>query len=871
MREPPRQLVGNPIQIDRLPDRRPRIVFSPHASDVDGNPEFAAQNVLRWLARLSLLSVLASIVWLPTALVGSGPGFFWLFLILAYLVIWLMRTAATFQRPWGWIPVLSLAVVFFWVFTPLPWTTHLFLYAVALSLLIWSFGVHWIELHLTWPIQPEAANQLRERWKGYLVVMACVPLLGFLVYALTGQVIAAVLLPLLAVLINVVSGLSHDFTGTNSLVTSAVVSWLERDPHDSRGPGIVARLRGRFVQRFVATGSVVVLTAASLVRIPLQWVASSDPDAAEHVASALFMFVPGYGFALTPLSLVLWTVAAMFALLLPMLAAVLTPPLLLLPLLREVQSTHVGEVKPPQWKNVVRSIQCSTDPVERRSLYMGRIQSDGSPLLIPREVFHEHGHFLGDSGSGKTSMGLAPWLEQIITGDDCSVIVIDLKADSHELLATLSAAARDRSQITGRPVPIKHFSNQATLSSFACNPMMQPYWLSMDPYVRTDILCAALGLNYGSDYGEGYYSSANAAVVYQTLRSYPDTKTFRDLAERVRYVSSNAKKGGDLNPEIGKAGVHVQTVLDRLGTFEPLNVTPETHSEEIVSSAIDFRDVFREPQVHYFHLSATLAPGSSPEIARLVAYSLLAAATQAERRHQVFLVIDEFQRMVAGSIEYMLQLARSMGVGVLIANQTMQDLKTSRRDLIPIIDANCRYRQWFGISSNEDRKRLIEASGETLQIERSESVSRSTRDISQTRSLRHSTVNRFGVNDLLLATDNTNSSIVRISRGAGYAQFGGLPLIAESSYHITEAEFNRRKSFPWPAPGGGAFIPAENDTTTPESPRAQRPPVTTEVIGDDCDVVDPFESWHRDRDSQRPKSGPRKKRSSKRRPQKRED
>ena len=123
-------------------------------------------------------------------------------------------------------------------------------------------------------------------------------------------------------------------------------------------------------------------------------------------------------------------------------------------------------------------------------------------------------------------------------------------------------------------IPVKHFSNQVGRSTFAFNPLLQPYWRNLELYMRTDIQCGALGLTYGADYGEGYYSSANAAVLYHTMKTFPDVVTYRELADRVGYVVANAKRS-ELHPEIRKAGVHVQTVLDRLGSFEALNVTPD--------------------------------------------------------------------------------------------------------------------------------------------------------------------------------------------------------------------------------------------------------------------------------------------------------
>ena len=313
--------------------------------------------------------------------------------------------------------------------------------------------------------------------------------------------------------------------------------------------------------------------------------------------------------------------------------------------------------------------------------------------------------------------------------------------------------------------------------------------------------------------------------------------TFRELADRVGYVVANAKRT-ELHPEIRKAGVHVQTILDRLGSFEALNVTPDGgYSPEVASEAIDFTKVFTQPEVHYYHLSSTLAPGSSPEMARLVTYSLLAAATQTERRCQVFLVIDEFQRMVARNIEYMLQLARSMGVGVILANQTMEDLRTSTANLIPPIEANCRYRQWFAVSSDDDRRRLVESSGQTVDLQVARSYSSGPNGNSKTVSYQEQIMPRLSTNDILLASDHPRQSIVRLSRGAGYAQYGGLPFVLESNYHISRNEYEERKATPWPEGATGSFVPG-----TATAPQAKQstvgPVVTTQVIGSASSVAD---------------------------------
>jgi hypothetical protein len=454
---------------------------------------------------------------------------------------------------------------------------------------------------------------------------------------------------------------------------------------------------------------------------------------------------------------------------------------------------------------------------------------------------------LGDTGSGKTSLFLCPTIEQFIRAGDCSVIVLDLKADTLELLATMQSAAEAARRELGIRLPLKFFSNQAGRPTHAFNPMAQPFWPKFDLLTRTDILCGANGLTYGTDYGASYFSSANAAILHHALKTFPHVNTFTELADCIGNVITTAKKR-ELSPEIRKAGVHVHEVIKRLAACEALNVTASTgHTPEVVAEAIDLTQVFREPQLLYFHLSATLSPSGAPEIGRLVNYMLLAASTQTERRCPVFLVIDEFQRMVAANLEYMLQLARSMGVGVILANQSMEDLKKSTTNLIPAIEANCRLRQWFSVSASEDQERLMRSSGVTVDRLTSWSESVNARgETSTSCSFSEQVVNRFTLNDILLTSDHPFRSFLRISRGAGYAQYGGMPVIIESSYHISEDEYRRRKAMPWPT-APGTFVPRAqgeielgiSSPTTVGNSQAKGPQFSEEVIGDLSDTAKP--------------------------------
>jgi hypothetical protein len=93
-------------------------------------------------------------------------------------------------------------------------------------------------------------------------------------------------------------------------------------------------------------------------------------------------------------------------------------------------------------------------------------------------------------------------------------------------------------------------------------------------------------------------------------------------------------------------------------------------------------------------------------------------------------------------------------------------------------------------------------------------------------------VPRITMNDILLTNDHPFRSFLRIRRGDGYAQYGGLPVIIETKYHISEEEYRRRKSMPWPDEPG-MFIPRDT-IRKPMSGHAPTSPgiiSTEEVIG----------------------------------------
>ena len=831
MRDVYYQSAGNPVQVDRLPATRPDAEMLP--------PALPTHELFK---RIMGQHSVATAVAFCLLIMYRAPGWqllepFDLIAGVASLAVGLGFAITCRDLRWLLNPVVLFGLGLLCLNQRMPWAGHIVFAALAMGGFTFAFGWHWVVISTASPLSRTAAEDLRARCYGYLCLAATV------VAVLTAALVTwdSTLLRLAIVsLVAATAVVPHPgrfFFARWQTLRNSWLSWLTYEAQPL--PGLLQSPCGSLHQRLALTLGAIVLTALIFVRwsgSPLSTVIDFSQNQHQQTSAQLDSARADH-FTRFRYGAALWIVTVVCVVSLPVVTPFVIASAAAMPALLTAATAQEKAAAENGVSSIMEDIRRSSDRTERDSVYHGRVVADGSPVYVPRAVYGEHAHGLGDSGSGKTSLFLCPIIEQLVTFGDCSLIVLDLKADTPELFATLQSAGESVRRERGVRLPLKYFSNQTGKATFAFNPMTQPFWSNFDLFTRTDILCGATGLNYGTDYGSGYYSSANAAILHHTLKTFPNVTTFAELADCIGNVVATAKKS-ELHPEIRKAGVHVHEVIKRLAACEALNVTSATgHDKDVVDHSIDVTQVFREPQLHYFHLSSTLSPSGAPEIARLITYMLLAASTQTERRCPVYLVIDEFQRMVASNLEYMLQLARSMGIGVILANQSLEDLKKGTTNLIPAIEANCRLRQWFSVSSSEDQERLMRSSGLTVDrtLSRSVSMNHEGRQ-SHSFSVSEQVVNRLTLNDVLLASDHPFRSILRISRGSGYAQYGGMTVIIESQYHISRAEYQRRKSIPWPS-DPGTFVagrqppPAASGVTTTSPTPSSGPQWSEEVIG----------------------------------------
>jgi len=822
-----RQSPGNPIQHHLVPPEPLELEFAYHRG-VDNDDANFTIKVLRELVLTSFVTLLCC--WIPFLLLDVTLLALLIVAVMAFLAWSKTRSHLVITRD------ISLAVIV------AAWIYQLFRLPIAIdvyaALTLTALVAREVVRHFTF-VATVSPTSVDESWNTrddlcWQTLSSCVLLLPIALCVLIPQHTSLLLLVAAIGWLAMAAVYCQSPQQYVHGCLSAVVTWCSYNRDDQPLAGVLVSPSGKCRRRLAILTVAIVVNAFAFFRVTAISQATEAVIGFGRIANAESLFGMLFNIGM-------FVVQCGAMALLPVMLFFLAVLIVGTPVFGRLSIPKPSFVPASEWKQITDRIRSSHNSVERESLYLGRVSYDQSPLLVPSEVFREHAHFLGDSGSGKTARGLSPFIEQVVGGGNASVMVLDLKGDSPELLQSLRQGASTAKTLNGNDVPIRYFTQRDDQATYGFNPFRLPCWNRLTELQKTDILCGALGLNYGSDYGEGYFSSANASVLYATVSHFPEIKNFEQLRDKLAYVISSPKRHG-LDEKSKDAGNHVKMSVTRLASIAALNITDDcTPNREVAENCVDPTRLFQRPEAHYFSLSATLGPGSSPEIARLASFMLLTAATLTERQVPVYLVVDEFQRMASRNLDYLLQLARSMGVAVILANQSMQDLY--RYDLTSTLETNCRYRQWFAISGWDDQDRLSKASGETIDTIESIAVSRSVNDrgatTSTSRTVRDFVAPRLTKNDIKLVSDDDRKSVVLINRGAGYAQYGGMPVIIESDFHISSEEYQERKNASWPSTDVGTFVPSTWERPQKEVPHRGRRANTSPAISNETISIGP--------------------------------
>lgn len=474
----------------------------------------------------------------------------------------------------------------------------------------------------------------------------------------------------------------------------------------------------------------------------------------------------------------------------------------------------------PEWQWYVDRLRLSrhsaTGPLgqevrEAEHFFMGVEPHARFPVLLDRRILAEHAYIVGDSGSGKTSLGIMPLLIQLIRGhrDPVSgqspcppIVVLDLKGDP-----ALFNTVRAEAEANGHE--FRFFTPERGRVSHYFNP-----FAGLDSPHRSDIqlgqiLLDALGLNHGEGYGRGYYSRQSRSLLLAAMQGTAKPGDHSDATRRPGSIDELHRallKFRDSDPAIYQDTLELLSTVHALSQYPMLAMRTDPSHPHYV---IHMPSVLERRQIVYFWLPAAIESVSVREIGKLALYSLLTACIDRQRTRpdsprQAYVFIDEFQRIAGENFRVILEQGRSYGLGMVLANQSIADLRTPDVDLRPTVRTNTRLKRYFSVTDPEEIKTLSDLSGEEImflaQWSRSaqepylEYVALAYQNKSDSQALKK----RMLFNDIVAASDHPLDSILHVSRGSGYTQFAGVPLHVRCTWPMTKSTYAARLKAPWP-------------------------------------------------------------------------
>ena len=452
------------------------------------------------------------------------------------------------------------------------------------------------------------------------------------------------------------------------------------------------------------------------------------------------------------------------------------------------------------WELRVDRLLGSKNPLEAQHLWLGTHATDDYPVLLHRAILSEHAYVVGDTGSGKTALGVTPIATQLLRQAPTPMVVIDLKGD----MALFEAMRREARN------GFKWFTNEIGKSTYTFNPFMQGTEETLSLGQWAENFLEALGLSHGEGYGRSYYSRVARFWLRSFLRANPNVRSFKELYEATSHLDTFR------SPKDRQDAFELISVLEALSLVEPLNVRPQSrgqgagasYSKTMLDEAIHMPTVLEQNQVVYFWLPAVVESATAREIAKLALYATLQACRHYTSEHgqpkQCYVVIDEFQRIASSNFKIVLEQARAFGLSAILANQTFADLQTEDADLRSTVETNTRLKLCFSATDIDQQDRIMKGSGETYDYLYGES--RSITDSAGTGASSSLSLGaqeivtpRIPRNELIRVSDDPFRCIVHVARGSGYTQFSGFSFPMRVGFHITPAEYRNRQDTPWPA------------------------------------------------------------------------
>jgi len=323
-------------------------------------------------------------------------------------------------------------------------------------------------------------------------------------------------------------------------------------------------------------------------------------------------------------------------------------------------------------------------------LFLGLHPETNTPVYVPRDVFAQHAYILGLPGTGKTSQALAQLLLQLGENpasptEPAPLVILDLKEGGDSFLRALAERIAD-----ARQQKVRFFSNDPDYVSLRFDPLFCLRSIRY-PLKLGETLLKALSLIYREGYGSDFFTAEQRAELLRVLyENHP-----RTLDQLIGFVHG-ATTGGSGNKDA--RGLHSSLAPLRY-SFHLLTGSPPSSDDE---DLIDLERLYEKREVLYVHLNSRSQSIDAKVIGKLLIFALVETAAERKKRgcpRQIFVAIDEFQRLAAENIVEVLEDSRSLGVGFIFSHQSPESLHTRESDLYRMIADLCSFKQFLSLTN----------------------------------------------------------------------------------------------------------------------------------------------------------------------------
>jgi Cdc6-like AAA superfamily ATPase len=354
-----------------------------------------------------------------------------------------------------------------------------------------------------------------------------------------------------------------------------------------------------------------------------------------------------------------------------------------------------------------------SSPQRQAELLIGLDHHLGRPLWIPRSVLNRHGYITGPTGVGKTARALATLLVQLsdsytnVAGTTVprpAVVILDFQPKGGDPflrgLARWIAAQRGQELL--------EYSTDPRFESLSFAP-----WNALNrthyPKAFAETMMKAFSLMHRESQDSVFFGNEQRYELERELCDpHSPPRSMRELIKRLE----NRTRGKKGNREA--RGVHgALSVLEHAVNVELDAVHPDA------PGLLNFDTIMDERRVLYVQLDSDTVGPLSATLGKLMLTSLLQAS--ADRQYgsddrTCVVVIDEFQRLAAHNVVSMLEVARKMGVSMLLSQQTPASLSSENASVFDLIFDTVGFVQVIAPRGEDLQNAMVRVSGRKLEV-----------------------------------------------------------------------------------------------------------------------------------------------------------